>query len=115
MMVGALGSHMDVDTSHKEVDVFRFRVFLISALVALAGLAAAAPSASAQATLNEDASCMGILSSFVGADPLADIVAPGVSRSDFAPLPGEDVRTAAQLHGGSGLPILNCATTLGLP
>jgi|SRR5215204_4855352 len=95
----------------------RIRIFLVSGLVALAGLVVAVPSASAQATENENASCMGVLSSFVGADPLADIVAPGVSRSDFAPLPGEDVSGVAQEKGGTpGLvTLINCAAVAGLP
>jgi len=57
----------------------RFRVFLVTALLAVAGLAAAAPSASAAAN-DEHASCLGSLSSFAGQLQI---------RDDFAPQPGE--------------------------
>ena len=66
----------------------RFRVFLISGLVAVAGLAAAAPSASAAAN-DDHASCLGSLSSFVG---------PLQLRDDFAPQPGERVSFGARAH-----------------
>jgi hypothetical protein len=94
----------------------RFRVFLVSGLVANAGVAATAPSASAQATQNEHASCVGVLSSFVGADPLSDIVVPGVSRDDFAPQPGAGVSGLARVKGETpGLPtLINCAIAGGL-
>ena len=62
----------------------RFRVFVISGLVALAGLAAAAPGASAQAS-EEHASCLGVLSSVSGSQ-LHGV--PGLQRQDFAPFPG---------------------------
>jgi hypothetical protein len=100
----------------------RFRVFLITALVAVAGLAAVAPSASAQASplgppqapFNENASCMGSLSSFVGASALAPLFTDQ-TRSDFAgqpnvgPKPGEGVKEIAQSKGEGAIPILQCA------
>lgn len=66
----------------------RFRVFLVTGLVALAGLAAAAPSASAQAN-DDHASCLGSLSAFAGSLQL---------RDDFAPESGETVSFGAQQH-----------------
>ena len=66
----------------------RFRVFLVTALVAVAGLAAAAPSASAAAN-DEHASCLGSLSSFAGQLQI---------RDDFAPQPGERVSFGARAH-----------------
>jgi hypothetical protein len=117
----------------------RFRVVLVVAVVTVAGLAATASSAGAQegdpnAPSNENASCIGVLSSFVGADPLAPIVAPGMSRSDFAGqedfegTPGQSIKEVAQLKSlldsGDiiipGLPpvgtaILSCSGQAGLP
>jgi hypothetical protein len=66
----------------------RFRMFLVAALVSLAGLAAAAPSASAMAN-DDHASCLGTLSSFAGSLQL---------RDDFAPQPGEIVSFGARQH-----------------
>jgi len=66
----------------------RFRLFLVTGLVALAGLAAAAPSASAAAN-DEHASCLGSLSSFAG---------PLQLRDDFAPQPGARVSFGAHAH-----------------
>jgi hypothetical protein len=63
-------------------------VFLIAGLFALAALAAAAPSASAMAN-DEQASCLGSLSSFAG---------PLQLRDDFAPEDGASVSFGAQQH-----------------
>ena len=117
----------------------RFWVLLVTGLLAIAGVAATASSASAQegdpnAPSNEHSSCIGVLSSFVGADPLAPIVAPGQSRSDFAGredfegTPGQSIKNVAQLKSllasGDiiipGLPpigtaILSCSGQAGLP
>jgi hypothetical protein len=68
----------------------RIRVFLISGLVALGGLAAAAPVVSAQEQTQENASCPGVLSSVGG---------PLQLRDDFAPAPGEEVSGRAQQKG----------------
>ncbi len=68
--------------------MWRFRMFLVAGLVALAGLAGTAPSASAMA--NDDyASCLGSLSSFAGSLQL---------RDDFAPQPGATVAIGARAH-----------------
>jgi hypothetical protein len=112
----------------------RFRVLLVAGLVTVAGLAATASPASAQegpnAPSNENASCIGVLSSFVGADPFAEIVAPGASRSDFAGQedfegpPGQSIHLAAQFKSelpsgdlipGLGTAVVSCAGQAGLP
>jgi hypothetical protein len=83
----------------------RVRVLLVTGLLAVAGVAATASSASAQepnAPSNENASCIGVLSSFVGAHPSAEIFAPDLSRPDFAGQedfegpPGQSVHLGAQ-------------------
>lgn len=81
----------------------RFRIFLVAGLLALGGLAAAAPSASAQAQTQAHASCLGVLSAFAGSqqgDPFL--------RQDFAPFPGQLVSVGARLKGN--LPF--CASLL---
>ena len=84
----------------------RFRIFLISALVTLAALAAVAPSASAQAQTQAHGSCVGVLSAFAGSqqgDPFF--------RQDFAPLPGGLISGLAQEKGN----LLFCGGFIGLP
>lgn len=79
----------------KEVrDMSRCRIFLASGLVALAGLAAAAPSASAQAQPPANASCVGVLSAFAGS-----VQGDEIRRQDFAPALGADVAAVAQQTG----------------
>jgi hypothetical protein len=72
----------------------RFRIFLASGLVALAGLAAEAPSASAQAQTQAHGSCVGVLSAFAGS-----VQGDEIFRQDFAPTPGPDVAAVAQQKG----------------
>ena len=72
----------------------RFRIFLASGLVALACLAAAAPSASAQAQTQAHGSCLGVLSAFAGS-----VQGDEIFRQDFAPAPGPDVAAIAQQKG----------------
>jgi hypothetical protein len=79
----------------KEVwDMSRFRIVLASGLVALAGLAAAAPSASAQAQTQAHGSCLGVLSAFAGS-----VQGDEIFRQDFAPAPGAAVAAIAQKKG----------------
>jgi hypothetical protein len=84
----------------------RSRIFLISGLVALGGLAAAAPSASAQAQTQEHGSCAGVLSAFVGSQQGDEFF-----RQDFAPLPGGLVSSVAQQNGD----LTFCATLIPMP
>jgi hypothetical protein len=92
--------------SYKEVwDMSRCRIFLASGLVALAGLAAAAP-ASAQAQPPANASCVGVLSAFAGS-----VQGDEILRQDFAPAPGADVAAVAQQTGT----VQECAALIGLP
>jgi hypothetical protein len=83
----------------------RFRIFLISGLVALAGLAAAAPSASAQAQTQAHGSCAGVLSAAA-----ASVQDDEFFRQDFAPLPGELVSGIAGQKGDLAF----CATLIGV-
>jgi hypothetical protein len=82
----------------------RFRIFLISGLVALGGFVAAAPSASAQAETQAHGSCLGVLSSFAGSQQDDDIL-----REDFAPAPGGDVAAVAEQKGN----LTFCAGLIG--
>jgi len=85
----------------------RLRTFVVCGLVALAGLAALAPSASAQAETQRHGSCAGVLSSFAAFQRDDELV-----RQDFAPLPGGVVATIAQEKGL----LATCATFVpGLP
>jgi hypothetical protein len=69
----------------------RFRMFVVSGLVALGGLVAAAPSASAQFQTQKHGSCVGVLSSFAGSQLQI--------RQDFAPAPGGVVSSIARQKG----------------
>jgi hypothetical protein len=69
----------------------RLRAVLITGLVALAGVAVAAPSAAAQPP--PQASCAGVLSSFAG---------QGGFRQEFAPAPGGVVSGIAREQGDLG-------------
>jgi len=92
----------------------RLRMLLASGVVAVVGLAVASPSASAfpppTAHPPANASCVGLLSSFVGSRHFV------LSRSDFAPLPGQDVAALAQQKppGPTGL-LVFCAQAGGIP
>jgi hypothetical protein len=66
----------------------RIKVSLLSGFVVLAGVGAASPAASAQPP--DNASCLGVLSSFAGQAGI---------RSEFAPAPGRNVSQLAQEHG----------------
>jgi hypothetical protein len=83
----------------------RFRVFLMSGLVALACLAAVGSSASAQAPPS-DASCNGVLSSFAGS-----VQGDEFFRQDFAPRPGANISGTAQQKGDLGF----CASLIEFP
>jgi hypothetical protein len=83
----------------------RFRVFLMSGLVALACLAAVVPSASAQAPPS-NASCNGVLSSFAGS-----VQGDEFFRQDFAPRPGANVSRVAHQSGDLGF----CASLIVFP
>jgi hypothetical protein len=63
------------------------RRLLVSGVVAVAGLAAAVPTASAEPT---EASCAGVLSVLAAQQQL---------RDEFAPLPSDVVVAIAQQHG----------------
>jgi len=78
----------------------RLRAVLVTGLVALAGVAMAAPSAAAQPP--SQASCVGVLSSFAGQAGI---------RSDFAPAPGSEVSRIAHEHGDLGF----CLIVFGGP
>jgi hypothetical protein len=84
----------------------RFRVFLISGLVALACLAAVGSSASAQAQTQADGSCNGVLSSFAGS-----VQGDEFFRQDFAPRPGANVSRVAHQSGDLGF----CASLIVFP
>jgi hypothetical protein len=84
----------------------RCRTFLVAGLVAVAGLAAAAPSASAQAQTQEHGSCLGVLSAFAGSQQN-----DAIFRQDFAPAPGALVSGGAQLKGD----LTFCATLVPMP
>jgi hypothetical protein len=85
----------------------RPRKFVVSVLVSLAGLAAMASSASAQAETQRHGSCAGVLSAFAGSQRDDEFF-----RQDFAPLPGDVVASIAQ---DKGL-LADCATGIpGLP
>jgi hypothetical protein len=83
----------------------RFRMLVISGLVALAGLAAAAPSASAQAQTQAHGSCAGVLSAAA-----ASVQGDEFFRQDFAPLPGATVSGIAGQKGNLAF----CASLLGV-
>jgi hypothetical protein len=83
----------------------RFRIFLVSGLVALAGLVVAAPSASAQAQAQAHGSCAGVLSSAA-----ASVQGDEFFRQDFAPLPGATVSGIAGQKGD----LVFCASLLGV-
>jgi hypothetical protein len=82
----------------------RFRIFLISGFVALASLAAAAPSASAQAQTQAHGSCAGVLSAAAG------VQGDEFFRQDFAPAPGELVSGVAGQKGDLAF----CASLIGV-
>jgi hypothetical protein len=65
----------------------RCRMLLVSGLIAVAGLAAMAPSASAQPP--PTASCLGVLSSFAGQAGIRDDFAPPVSGARVASIAKE--------------------------
>jgi hypothetical protein len=65
----------------------RRKVLPVSALVALASLAVAAPAASAEPP--PDASCLGVLSAFAGQAGTRDLFAPPVSGARVARIASE--------------------------
>jgi hypothetical protein len=65
----------------------RVRTLLVCGVVALASVAVAAPSAPAQPP--EEASCLGVLSSFAGQAGIRDDFAPPISGQRTARIAGE--------------------------
>jgi hypothetical protein len=72
----------------RRAKVSRPRLWLVSGVVALAGVAL--PSSVAEAAPPADASCLGVLSSFAGEAGI---------RDEFAPAPGPLVAGLASQHG----------------